>query len=43
MRNPGRTHPAADAAPLQGGDKKIPLLGGVAEGRGGFLSASHAR
>ena len=28
--------PRRFAAPLQGGDKKAPLLGGVAEGRGGF-------
>ena len=35
----GATHPAADAAPLpRRGCGKTPLLGGVAVGRGGFLS-----
>ncbi len=32
-----QTHPAAHAAPLPRGDRKAPLLGGVAEGRGGCL------
>ncbi len=30
----GQTHPAAGAAPLQGGDIKAPLLGGVARRAG---------
>ncbi len=40
----GQTHPAANAAPLPRGDGDVlffyPLLGGVAEGRGGFLFPS---